>query len=182
MNMFNNKDRRSFEGVNAGSMADIAFLLLIFFLIATTIDVDKGITVKLPPYDPDPISTPLPQSRVITVKVNASNQLLVENEFLEIRDFKKKVKNIILNPLSRPDYPSKPSLSIISLQNDKGTAYDKYIEVYNELKSTYRELWEKESDRKFGKTYAQLNKPEKKAVHKEFPFVVSEAEPTNYAQ
>ncbi len=180
--MYSQKERRKSDGVNAGSMADIAFLLLIFFLIATTIDVDKGITVKLPPYTPEPVSTDIPDDRVISVKVNAANQLLVEKQLTEVSNFRKKLKNIILNPSKRDDYPSRPSLAIVSLQNDKGTSYEQYIEIYNELKAAYRELWEEASDSRFSKSYAQLNSLEQKRIRKDFPFVVSEAEPTDYSK
>jgi biopolymer transport protein ExbD len=125
------KGRQSNE-INAGSMADIAFLLLIFFLVTTQIAEDKGVLTVLPPWsDDEPDITKLNERNVYAVLVNANNDLLVRNEPMSARDLRKNAKEFISNPENRPDYAEKPEKAIISLKNDRGTKYETYIEVLN---------------------------------------------------
>jgi biopolymer transport protein ExbD len=177
------RDRMKNE-INAGSMADIAFLLLIFFLVTTTIVEDKGITVKLPPWsEEEPDITRLKERNVYSVLVNAQNQLLVRGEPMRVRDLKNNAKEFISNPSKRSDLAEKPTKAIISLKNDRGTNYDTYLRVYNELKAAYNELWDELSRRKFGVPYSDdLPLAYRKAIKGEIPFVLSEAEPTNFGE
>ena len=177
------RDRMTNE-INAGSMADIAFLLLIFFLVTTTIVEDKGITVKLPPWSEDePDITKLKKRNVYSVLVNAQNQLLVRGELMDIEDLKDNAKEFIANPLKREDLAEKPTKAIISLKNDRGTEYKTYLEVYNELKAAYNELWDELCQRKYGIPYSEdLPRAYRKAIKEEIPFVLSEAEPTNFGE
>ncbi|MEN0006607.1 MAG: biopolymer transporter ExbD [Bacteroidota bacterium] len=177
------RDRMKNE-INAGSMADIAFLLLIFFLVTTTIVEDKGITVKLPPWSEDePDITKLKERNVYAVLVNAQNQLLVRGEPMRIQDLKTNAKEFIDNPTNRPDLAEKPTKAIISLKNDRGTNYETYLEVYNELKAAYNELWDELCQQKFGISYSDdLPRAYRKAIKEEIPFVLSEAEPTNFGE
>lgn len=176
------KDRLSNE-INAGSMADIAFLLLIFFLVTTTIDVDKGVLVKLPPWSEDePDIQKLKTRNVYSVLVNAQNQLLVRGELADITELRENAKEFIRNPNKREDMAEAPNKAIISLKNDRGTKYKTYLEVYNELKAAYRELWDDEAKRKFGKEYDFLERAQQKKVRSEIPLVISEAEPTNFGE
>lgn len=169
--------------VNAGSMADIAFLLLIFFLVTTTIDVDKGVLVKLPPWsEEEPESLKLKKRNVFSVLVNADNQLLVRGELTNVKELREKAKEFISNPLKREDLSESPNKAIISLKNDRGTEYGTYLEVYNELKAAYRELREAESKRRFGKTYELLPRDKKKEINAIIPLVLSEAEPTSFGE
>lgn len=175
--------RRGAPTINASSMADIAFLLLIFFLVTTTIDIDKGIRVKLPPWsdeEPDPLK--LKTRNVYSVLVNANNELLVRGEPKVLRDLKKDTKEFILNPQGRDDLAEKPTKAIISLKNDRGTEYETYLTVYNELKAAYNEIWEEKSQIKYGKPYVDLTTDLKKEIRKEIPLVISEAEPTDFGQ
>jgi len=168
--------------INAGSMADIAFLLLIFFLVTTTIDVDKGITVKLPPWTDEDLHHGLIRERnILFVKVNADNELLVRKELIHISELKERATEFILNPKQRPDMSSSPKKALISLQNDRGTNYETYISVYNELKAAYNQIWEEEALKRYGKAYENLNRAAKKAIRKDIPLVISEAEPTDFA-
>lgn len=177
------KDRVSTE-INAGSMADIAFLLLIFFLVTTTIAEDRGILVKLPPWsDIPPETQKLKQRNVYSVLVNAQNQLLVRGEVMRLEDLRQNAKEFIANPNGREDYAEKPSRAIISLKNDRGTNYRTYLEVYNELKAAYSELWDELSMRKFNVHYSEdMPLAQRKAIKDEIPFVISEAEPTNFGE
>jgi len=177
------RDRMSSE-INAGSMADIAFLLLIFFLVTTTIVEDKGITVKLPVWsEEEPDITKLNKRNVYSVLVNAQNQLLVRGELMRVEDLKDNAKEFIANPYNRPDLAEKPTKAIISLKNDRGTEYGTYLSVYNELKAAYNELWDELSMRKFGVAYSDdLPLAWRKDIRDEIPFVISEAEPTNFGE
>lgn len=175
------KDRLTNE-INAGSMADIAFLLLIFFLVTTTIAEDKGILVKLPPWSDEPADIQQLKTRnVFSVLVNAQNELLVRGELVDIDDLREKTVEFISNPTRREDLSEAPNKAIISLKNDRGTNYRTYLEVYNELKGAYYELWDELSRKKYGEPYSDdMPVAKQKAIKDEIPFVISEAEPTNF--
>ncbi len=179
--MFNKKSHRPESSVNAGSMADIAFLLLIFFLVTTTIDVDKGILVKLPIWDANPISIPLSKKNVLSVKINAQNELLIEGEIANISSLKSTAKTFILNPNHEDDKPNNPKKAIISLQNDRSTKFKIYLTVYNELKAAYNEIWNDIAHLQYGKSYEELDKVTSKLIRDEVPLIISEAEPTDFA-
>ncbi len=158
--------RRSAPEVNAGSMADIAFLLLIFFLVTTTIETDSGINRKLPPMD-EIIDPPIIKERnIFTVVVNKNNQILVEEKPMDLRDIRKEAVAFLDNggglgdeacdycqgnkDRSSSDNPEK---AIISLKNDRETDYKIYISVQNELVAAYNEL----RDREFTRLYPSEN-------------------------
>ncbi|MDC0584152.1 biopolymer transporter ExbD [Bacteroidales bacterium] len=182
--------RRNLPEINAGSMADIAFLLLIFFLVATTMDVDTGMLRKLPPM-PDPNVEPpeVKERNVFVVLVNSGNQLLVEGELLEVNQLRKKAIEFLENPNDDVNLPEKTvknidllgdvrvTKGIISLQNDRGTNYETYLNVLNELVAAGNEVKERFSDKNFGKPFKELNEDEQAAVRKGAPAMVSEAEP-----
>ncbi|NNF21484.1 MAG: biopolymer transporter ExbD [Saprospiraceae bacterium] len=176
------RDRMTNE-VNAGSMADIAFLLLIFFLVTTTIDVDKGVLVKLPPWSNEPPEISKMKTRnVYSVLVNAQNDLLVRGEPANIRNLRENAKEFIINPRKRDDMAEHPTKAIISIKNDRGTAYKTFLEVYNELKAAYNELRNEEAQRRFGKEFQFLNKDQQRKIRNDIPLVISEAEPTNFGE
>lgn len=180
--MARSRDRLSNE-INAGSMADIAFLLLIFFLVTTTIVEDKGILVKLPPWsDEPPDIAKLKTRNVYSVLVNADNQLLVRGDFMQIDDLKEKTKEFIANPTRREDLSESPKKAIISLKNDRGTNYKTYLEVYNELRAAYNELWEAESLKRHNRSYEELPNALKRSIREDIPLIISEAEPTNFGE
>ncbi|MBR8534284.1 biopolymer transporter ExbD [Carboxylicivirga sediminis] len=185
--------KREVQEVNAGSMADIAFLLLIFFLVTTTMDTDTGLARLLPPpVEEEPEDTPpIKERNVFTVLINSQNQLLVEGRPMEIRDLTEATKEFILNPLDDEKLPEKKEIEVellgvqevtkgvISLQNDRDTEYQTYLMVQNELQRAYNELRDDLAKRKFGKAYEELEKEEQKAVREVFPQKISEAEPKN---
>ena len=183
------RDRLSNE-VSAGSMADIAFLLLIFFLVTTTIDVDKGILVKLPPWsEEEPDIQKLNERNVFAVLVNAQNQLLVRNEEAQVGDLRERVKEFIMNPSNRSDLSEKPTKAIIMLKNDRGTAYETYLEVYNELRAAYNELWDTEAEKMYAAEFekakgefSELPFAFRKEIRAKIPLVISEAEPTAFGE
>ena len=164
-------------------MADIAFLLLIFFLVTTTIDVDKGVLVKLPPWsDEPPPEMKLNSRNVYSVLVNANNELLVRGEPKDIRNLRDDTKMFIMNPRKQEDMAEDPRKAIISLKNDRGTNYLTYLEVYNELKAAYNELREEEAMKRHGKSFDFLSSDEQREIRAKIPLVISEAEPTNFGE
>lgn len=177
------RDRMTNE-INAGSMADIAFLLLIFFLVTTTIVEDKGITVKLPPWsDEEPDITKLKKRNVFSVLVNSQDQLLVRGELARVEELRERAKTFINNPLNLEDMSEDPTKAIISLKNDRGTSYEAYLMVYNELKAAYSELWDELSRQRYGIPYSEdMPFAYKKTIREEIPFVLSEAEPTAFGE
>lgn len=176
------KDRISNE-INAGSMADIAFLLLIFFLVTTTIVEDKGILVQLPPWSEEPPETLKFKTRnVYSILVNANNDLLVRGEPKKVEDLKESIKEFILNPQRREDLAETSQDAIVSMKNDRGTKYGIYLEVYNEVKAAYNELRDEQANRKFGKDYEFLTRDQREQIKEIIPMKLSEAEPTAFGE
>jgi len=192
--------RREAPEINGGSMADIAFMLLIFFLVATTMNIDSGIMRKLPPIVEDQQDDiDIKERNVFVVLINSNDQLLVENEILNIKHLKEKAKEFIANKANLDNLPEKKlvkdipffgdqmvSKQVISLQNDRGTKYETYITVQNELTQAYNELRDELAMGKWSKTYAQLekahDKDKMKAIRKIYPMRISEAEPKNIGE
>ena len=174
--------RRGLQEINAGSMADIAFLLLIFFLVTTTMDVDSGIARKLPPMPDEEMpedDSQINAKNIYVVLINTNNQLLVEGELMDISQLREGAKRFINNNGIDPNLSENPDKAIISLQNDRGTEYKTYIQVQNELAAAYNELRNDAALNKFGKRYIDLNKTDKKEIRKMYPQKISEAEPKN---
>jgi biopolymer transport protein ExbD len=181
--------------INTGSMADISFLLLTFFLLTSSIDTDQGITRKLPPpLDPNnpPPDIDIKERNVLKVLVSKSNALLVQGKFIDIRDLKETAKNFLSNPQNREDLPQmeekdipglgkvKVSKGVISLKNDRGTSYETYINVQNELAAAISELRDELSKQKYGVKFKDLtNATYSDAISKAVPVAISEAEPEN---
>jgi biopolymer transport protein ExbD len=175
------KKIRTSNEINAGSMADIAFLLLIFFLVTTTIAEDKGVLIKLPPWsDEPPPEMRLNTRNIYSVLVNADNQLLVRGEPMNIKELKNNTKIFINNPQKLENMAENPTTAIISIKNDRGTKYATYLEVYNELKAAYNELWEEAAMAKHGKNINDLTAAQQKDIKDAIPLVISEAEPTKF--
>ncbi len=186
---------RKVPEINGGPMADIAFLLLIFFLVATTMDIDTGITRKLPPLpedQPERDDEPkIKERNVFEILINSNDRLLVEGDAMNISELREAAKEFIANPYDKKDLPEKETKEIpffgdvdvtkgiISLQNDRGTSYGMYIKVQNELTAAYRELRDQKAMRKFGKKYKDLDDKKKKAIQEIYPQKISEAEPKN---
>jgi len=186
--------RRELQEVNAGSMADIAFLLLIFFLVTTTMDVDSGIPRMLPPpVPPDQVQedNDVKERNVFVVLINKNNDLLVEGKPMKVSDLKEATKEFFVNPANKETLPEKKTIEVdffgqyevskgvVSLQNDRGTKYETYIMVQNELVRAVNELRDELSKRKFTKNYEDLNEDQQKAVRTIYPLAISEAEPRN---
>ncbi|MFK8055161.1 MAG: ExbD/TolR family protein [Saprospiraceae bacterium] len=167
--------------INASSMADIAFLLLIFFLTTTEIVNEKGLLVKLPPWDVTQTDVVHPPPRnVFSVLVNDNDELLVRGERIPLGNLKQRAKEFIANPDQLSTLPQNPKRAIISLKNDRGTSYATYIGVYNELQAAYNELWNEAAQKRYGKPYSEnLSREQRNAIRADIPMVLSEAEPTD---
>jgi len=136
------EDRDEAEIPTAG-MADIAFLLLIFFLVTTTINVDTGIGMTLPPkLDPDQKPPPVKERNLFNILVNANGELLVEDEQAEIENLRDRVKSHVTNFGDDPDLSESPSDAVISIKTDAQTPYNTYVEVLDEVWMAYREIWD----------------------------------------
>ena len=189
--------KRKTPGINGSSSADIAFMLLIFFLITTSMDTDKGLARRLPPPVPkdqkNDTDVDIKKRNLLVVLINSSNQILCGDQFVDIKQLKDKVKEFIENPYNDANKPEKTEEDVpffgkvmtakkhvISLQNDRGTEYQAYISVQNELAKAYNELRDDVSRKKFGKAFADLDEEQQKAVQQIYPQKISEAEPKNY--
>ncbi|MBA2629343.1 MAG: biopolymer transporter ExbD [Rickettsiaceae bacterium] len=163
--------KRAAPEVNAGSMADIAFLLLIFFLVTTTIETDSGISRRLPPID-DNIEPPIiTEKNIFIVLTNKDDQLLVENELMDIKNLRAAAMAFLDNGggvgderceycqgSGDPTSSDNPDKAIISLQNDRATSYKMYIAVQNELVAAYNDLRDREAQRLYGQDYRAMEK------------------------
>ncbi len=175
--------RRVQHEVQAGSMADIAFLLLIFFLVATTIQSDQGIMVKLPPWDPYHITVPLAHQNVLTVWVNARDELLVRGNRMHIDELSDHIKLFVLNPNQSKEMADKPTKAVVSLKSDRTTSYATYIEVYDQIKTAYHEMWDAESQKLYDRPYTdELTSIQKKVIRSKIPLLISEAEPSDFGK
>jgi hypothetical protein len=166
--------RRATPEVNAGSMADIAFLLLIFFLVTTTIEKDKGISRQLPPIEPPTdIDVVIKQKNLFVVNVNKDDQLLVEDELMELKNLRQAAIDFLDNggaPQGSPEYcnyckgkrdpasSDNPDKAIISVQNDRLTSYNMYISVQNELVAAYNFLRDRISEERYGWKFTEMKK------------------------
>jgi hypothetical protein len=171
--------RRENSEINAGSMADIAFLLLIFFLVTTTMDVDSGIARKLPEKSEDTPEVTIKQKNVLDITVNRNNQILIEGtDFVQVTDIRRIAMDFIDNgggeSAAKGDQPGKPcdyckgakdpassdhpSKAIISLQSDRGTTYGVYISIQNEIEAAYNELRNRLALEKYKRSYSDLLK------------------------
>ena len=190
------RKKRKVPAMNATSSADIAFMLLIFFLITTSMDTDKGLARRLPPPVPKDQKkneqVDVNKRNLVVVLINSSNQILFNGEPTDIKQLKDKVKEFIDNPYNDANKPEKveedveffgkvmtAKKHVISLQNDR-TEYQAYISVQNELAKAYNELRDVVSRKKFGKAFADLDEEQQKAVQQIYPQKISEAEPKNY--
>ena len=158
--------KRAAPEVNAGSMADIAFLLLIFFLVTTTIETDTGINRKLPPIEDNEEDVIIKQKNIFTVLLNGKDQLLVEDELMELKDIRKAAVEFLDNGgdgtcnycrgRKDPGSSDNPDKAIISLKNERETSYKMYISVQNELVAAYNELRNSRAQSLYGQSFIEM--------------------------
>jgi biopolymer transport protein ExbD len=178
--------------IPAASLADIAFMLLIFFLVTTTMDVDSGLERRLPQWVPPEQldeDQQIKERNVFVVLVNRNNDLLVEGEYANIGNLRERAKEFMANPYNDETLPEKEpkqvpyfgemmiTKGVISLRNDLDTQYGTYIAVQNELVAAINELRDELSRQQFGKPYDELDMDQQNAVREVYPSRISEAEP-----
>ena len=185
--------------INASSMADISFLLLIFFLVTTSMDVNQGLARRLPPPIPPDQKvedTDINKRNLFVVKINWENKLLVQGQELDVRQLRAKAKEFIVNANDDSNMPKlfeedfgQPfgtlkytKEHVISVQNDAETQYQAYLEVQNELVAAYNELREECAQKYFHTAYTELDEEWQKKIQKIYPQKISEAEPKNYGK
>jgi biopolymer transport protein ExbD len=193
--------KKNIPEINASSQADIAFTVLIFFLVVSTMDVDTGLVRMLPPM-PDPNvkqeDIKVKERNLLLVFVSGSGGIMAGGKIIHLDALKDKAKEFILNPLDDKDLPEKKpteidmpdgskwtypvSEGVISLQNTRDTSYERYIEVQNELTRAFNEVRDELSMSKFNKEFKDLTEAENKVITKAIPMKISEAEPRRMAK
>ena len=193
------KGKRKVPDINSSSTADIAFLLLIFFLITTSMDTDRGLARRLPPPPENDKEQKnedkVKQRNVLQIYLNMYDQLIVNGEIMNVQQLRAKTKEFVANKYNDESLPEKTSKEVdffgptmvtekhvVSLQNDRSSSYQAYIDVQNELVAAYNELRDELSQEKWGKNYSELNEDQQKAVREIYPQKISEAEPKKYGE
>ena len=192
------KGKRKVPDINSSSTADIAILLLIFFLITTAMDTDRGLARLLPPPPEDEKNEntdKIKERNILQVYLNKDDALMCGNDYIGVDQLRQKAKEFIANINNAENMPEKTQKNVdffgttlvndkhvISLQNDRGSSYQAYISVQNELVAAYNELRDELAQEKFGVTYAELNDAQQKAVREVYPQRISEAEPKKYGE
>jgi biopolymer transport protein ExbD len=189
-------------------MADIAFLLRIFFLVATSMEVDGGIARKLPQKQPPTNDIKIKEKNVLQIAINRNDRLLVEGT--QIINDVKEIKQIAIDFIDNgggegnkgvgkcdyckgnkdPNSSDHPNKAIISLKSDRGTSYGAFIAVHDALGQAYMELRNRVSMERYGRTYESLLKQQKsdkseklkekiKKIKELYPEIISEVEPSS---
>ena len=182
--------------INASSQADIAFTVLIFFLVVSTMDIDTGLVRMLPPMADPKVKQEdikVKERNLLLVFVSGSGNIMAGGKVIQLSALKDKAKEFILNPANDKNLPEKKdtkidmpdgskwvypvSEGVISLQNTRDTSYQVYIQVQNELTRAFNEVRDEVAMVKFGKIFNDLNEEERKVITKAIPMKISEAEP-----
>ena len=198
--------RRETPEINAGSMADISFLLLIFFLVTTTMDVDTGLQRRLPQIQDEPQEEQqkLYKRNIFQIVINGYDQMLIDDNIAEIDEIRDKVIDFIDNNGDGtctwcrgnrlPTSSDNPNKAVVSLTNDRSTSYGLYVAVQNEVVAAYNTLRDRYSRERFGKSWKELEREENenpndeqiiertKEVKNAYPLNISEAEPVDYSK
>ena len=191
------RKKKKVPQMNATSSADIAFMLLLFFLLTTSMDTDQGLPRRLPqPPDKNAsVDTEIKvrERNVLKINVNFQNQILCGGDYIDIKQLKQRAREFILNERNDEHLPeivteevpyfgnvSFTKFHVISLQSDRGTLYQAYIDVQNELAAAYTELRDEISQRQWGRKFADLNEDQQAAVQIVYKQSISEAEPKSY--
>ncbi len=177
--MLDKKQRREEPEINGSSLADIAFLLLIFFLVVTTIDVDAGIGLVLPPIPDDVEPPPVRERNLLNILVNAQGMVLLDEEPAAISEVRQRVKDFVDNPNNNPELSESPDDAIVSIKTDRRTPYNVYIDMLDEVMGAYAELRNQASQDRFGVPYSALeqNSVEEEEIKDMYPKRISIAEP-----
>ncbi len=174
------KKEREIPEVDTPAMADIAFLLLVFFLVVTTIDVDTGIGLVLPPIPDEGVDPPpIRERNMLRILVNAQGMVLLNDEPVSIIEVKNRVKEFIDNPNNDPTLSESPDDAIVSIRTDRRTPYDVYIDMLDEVMGAYDELRNQASMQQFGVPFTALEEETGpfETIRELYPKRISIAEP-----
>ena len=190
------RKKKKVPGLNSSSTADISFILLIFFLVTTSMDTDMGLARRLPQppeKDQEDAQIDVKERNVLNGRLNAAGNLMCNHDFIDIKELRSRAKEFIENKNNSPKLPEKHAKVIdllgtcyvtdkhvISVQTDRGTPYNIYFQVQNELVAAYNELRDDLAIAKFGHPYARCSEDQQIAVRTYYPQKISEAEPKNY--
>ena len=189
------RGKRKVPDINSSSTADIAFLLLIFFLITTSMDTDQGLARLLPPppEEENKETDKIKERNILMVHLNMNDELMCGGDYIAVGELRAKAKEFIANYNNEANKPEKTQKNVeflgttlvndkhvISLQNDRGSSYQAYISVQNELVAAYNELRDELAKEKWQRPYAELNDKQQKAIREVYPQRISEAEPKKY--
>ena len=189
--------KKKTPAINSSSTAAIAFLLLCYFLMTTTMGSQTGLQRRLPPMpsaDQQVQDQKVNRRNIIVVRINSADRILAGSEAIDISQLKDKIKEFLTNPLNDPNLPEKKEIEIegygtcpvsqgvISLQNDRGTSYRAYIAVQNELVKAVNELRDEFARSKYGRSFNGLTEEQQDIVKKAVPQNISEAEPKDVAK
>ena len=174
------KKKREGADINGSSMADIAFLLLIFFLVTTTINVDTGIGMVLPPpLDPEQEPPPIRERNLMKILVNSQGLVLMDEEPVSVSEVKDKLIEFISNPESNEELAISPDAAIVSLKTQRETPYSIYIDMLDEVMAAYKDLRDAASRSNYGVPYDVLvdDSPQQDQIREMYPKKISIAEP-----
>ena len=191
--------KRKMPGLNTSSTADISFMLLIFFLVTTSMDTDQGLGRTLPkPPEDETLKNEIKvkERNILYIRINKDNQLMIgENDIVQVDELTEIAKEFIENPTNDPNKPEKKLKNVkligqrmvtenhvISVQTDRGTSYWIYFEVQDKLVQAYNELRDKLSKDEFGYKYEFLTAEQQEAIREVYPLKISEAEPKKYGK
>ncbi len=189
--------KRKMPGLNTSSTADISFMLLIFFLVTTSMDTDQGLGRTLPkPPEDDQLNNEIKvkERNILNIRINKDNYVMIGDDYASLADVKERAKEFIKNENNRPNLPElKPKKikglgktmmvtenHVISVQTDRGTDYGVYFQVQDALVAAYNELRDELAKEEFGYKFEYLTEDQKKAIREVYPQKISEAEPKKY--
>lgn len=190
-------NKRKMPGLNTSSTADISFMLLIFFLVTTSMDTDQGLGRTLPkPPEEDQLNNEIKvkERNILNIRINKDNYVMIGDDYASLDDVKERAKEFIKNADNKPNLPELKAKKIkglgktmmvtenhvISVQTDRGTDYGVYFAVQDALVAAYNELRDELSKQEFGFKYEFLKPEEQKAIREVYPQKISEAEPKKY--
>lgn len=171
------QNNREFFDKTLISLSDLGLRVMIAFLFSISIFHEEGLKVKLPPYIDDYSSYCMKKRNMLRLYINDKNELYVRDQQISKSELKNHVKAFIINYGKDENLSESPKNAIVALQNDRGTTYDVYFKVYQEIKKAYREVWDDYAQQYFNSKYKALNNEQRIEVLSEIPYVVSEVEP-----
>jgi biopolymer transport protein ExbD len=172
MPIIKKRGQRSAE-IPTASQADLAFLLLLFFLVSTVIDVDTGIGLTLPEYVEDVETVEVSKDRMASVLVNETGDVLLDGQPISLFQIKNTIKPRIQSKIDQP----KNKKLIVSIKTDRKTVYNAYIQALDQVKLAFFEVRDEYSNARFGKKYIDLDEVQQNEMKDAVPIIISIAEP-----